>query len=102
MLRRTVLKSLLGTLIAGFVGLGACLGFTAERLDAETLKKRLQTRTKANEEFVDTVLKLVADKKLSEKSLHGAYSTAMKRRSNRFAYFSAAIKILAKNEGVVL
>ena len=102
MLRRTVLKTLLGTLVAGFVGLGTHLGFAAERLDAETLKKRLQTRTKANEEFVDKVVKLVAAKKLSERSLHGAYATAMKYRSNRFAYFSAAIKKLAKNEGVSL
>ncbi|MCL2304737.1 MAG: hypothetical protein FWC43_05280 [Planctomycetaceae bacterium] len=102
MLRRTLLKSLLGAFVAGFVGLGAHLGFAAERLDAETLKKRLQTRTKANEEFVDKVVKLVAAKKLSEKSLHGAYSTAMKYRTNRFAYFSAAIKKLAKSEGITL
>jgi len=102
MLRRTLLKSLLGTLVAGFVGLGTRLGFAAEKLDAETLKRRLQTRTKANEEFVDRVVKLVAAKKLSEKSLHGAYFTAMKYRSNRFAYFTAAIKKLAKNEGVTL
>jgi len=102
MQRRTVLKSLLGLLVAGFVGLGTRLGFAAEKLDAATLKKRLQTRTKANEEFIDRVVKLVADKKLSQRSLHGAYYTAMKYRSNRFAYFSATIKRLAKNEGVTL
>ena len=102
MLRRTLLKSLLGALVAGFVGLGTRLGFAAEKLDAATLKKRLPTRTKANEEFVDKVVKLVTDKKLSEKSLHAAYSAAMKRRTNRFAYFSAAIRKLAKDEGVTL
>jgi len=102
MLRRTVLKTLLGAFVAGFFGLGTRLGFAAERLDAVTLKKRLQTRTKANEAFVDKVVNLVAVGKLSEKSLHGAYATAMRYRSNRFAYFSAAIKKLAKNEGVLL
>jgi len=102
MLRRTVLKSLLGALAAGFVMLGGSLGFAAEKFDASTLKKRLQTRTKAQEAFVDRVVELVAEKKLSEKSLRAAYSTAMKNRSNRFAYFSAAIRKLAKDEGVTL
>ncbi len=91
-----------GALVAGFVGLGTHLGFAAEKLDASTLKKRLQTRTKEHDAFIDKVLKLVADNKLSEKSLHGAYALAMKNRSNRFAYFSAAMKKFAKNEGVTL
>ena len=102
MLRRTVLKTLLGALVAGFAGLKTHLGFAAERLDAATLKKRLQTRTRANDEFIDKVVGLVAAKKLSERSLHVAYGAAMRYRSNRFAYFSTAIKRLAKNEGITL
>ena len=89
-------------MVAGFIGLGTHLGFAAEKLDAEILKKRLQTRTSSQEAFIDKVLKLVTEKKLSQRSLQGAYSTAMKQRSNRYAYFSAAIKKLAKDEGVSL
>ena len=102
MQRRTVLKTLLGGMVALFTGFGVRLGLAAERLDSETLKKRLQTRTKEHEAFIEKIVKLVADKRLSEKSLHGAYSLAMKYRSNRFAYFSAAIKKLAKTEGITL
>jgi len=89
-------------LVAGFVGLGAHLGFAAERFDAATLKRHLQPRTKVNEAFIDRVVNLVAAKKLSQRSLHAAYAAAMRYRSNRFAYFSAAIKKLAKDEGVSL
>lgn len=100
--RRTLIKGIFGGIVALCVGLGASLGFSAEKLDAETLKKRLATRNREEEKFIEKVVRLMNEKKLSEKSVNAAYKFAMKRRTKRFAYFAASIKKLAKNEGVDL
>lgn len=111
--RRTFIKGIFSGLTVLGVGVASRTGLAAsvrnqkqkqneKGLSAATLKKQLLVRTKEEEKFVDKVVQLRNNKKLSEKSVNAAYTRAMKERSKRFAYFSAAIKKLAKQEGVNL
>ncbi|MGL6225228.1 MAG: hypothetical protein ACRC10_01225 [Thermoguttaceae bacterium] len=74
-----------------------------DKLDADTLKKILRARTKAECDFVDLVDSLRKTGKLSERAVYAAYRYAMRHRtSSRCQYFIQSIRLFAKEEGVIL
>ncbi len=100
--RRTWLKSLLAGIGFYFLG-GFPKTLTAqERIDADSLKKKLAVKTKKEEAFIDRVDALRKSGALSEQQITAAYRYALKRRSERFLYFATAIRQLAKRSKVDL
>ena len=74
----------------------------AERLDVDTIKQALKVPEIENDGFIERVVKMMDDGKLSRKNVTIAFIKARQRHKNRFQYFKHAMIELARREGVKL
>jgi len=74
----------------------------AERLDTDTIKQTLKVPEIENAGFVERVVALMNEGKLSRKNVTIAFIKARQRNKNRFQYFKHAMIELAHREGVKL
>ena len=98
MKRRTVLQIIVG----GIAALFTVPAYALEQIDPTTMKNKLYTKTKEENDFIDKVHKLMNEGVLPQSNVYSAFRYALKRRANRFTYFSVAIKKLAKDRGISL
>ena len=98
MKRRTLLQIIVGSVAALFT----VPAYALEQIDPTTMKNKLYAKTQGEKDFIDKVYKMMNEGKLPQSSVYSAFRYALKRRTNRFTYFSVAIKKLAKDNGVSL
>ncbi|MGL6195437.1 MAG: hypothetical protein ACRC2T_11510 [Thermoguttaceae bacterium] len=96
MKRRNFLFGVFGTTAAFCAFQTGSTAFGQEKIDADMLKKKLPARSKDDEEYIDKVISMRDTGKLTNNQVLAAYNYAMKKRSNRFAYFSAAMNKIMK------
>lgn len=70
---------------------------------AQVLKLDLYAKTKAENAYIDYVIKLMNDKKISFKVVYASYKYAMKKKKGqRMFYFARVLPILSKKAGYKL
>jgi hypothetical protein len=100
MSRRILLALVLLTLLAA---LGtAQLAQAATQLDAPTMKRALRVTEQENNGFVERVVELMNEGKLSRKDVTAAFLKARQRTRHKFQYFKYAMTHLANRAGVSL
>lgn len=74
----------------------------ADRLDVPTIKQALQVTEQENQGFIERVVCLMNQHRLSRESVTIAFAKARKRVKHKFQYFKFAMIELADREGVRL
>ncbi|MDO5581270.1 MAG: hypothetical protein Q4G69_09045 [Planctomycetia bacterium] len=70
---------------------------------AKVLKLDLYAKTKAEEAYIDYVVKMLDSKKISFKIVYASYKYAMKKKKGqRMFYFARVLPILSKQSGYKL